>query len=173
MKNVLLVIGLLSLMVSGAMAQVEKGDKEIQALGTLTFVEGASAMLMQGTYGVFVTPEIELGAGPTIMYFSAYGFSYTVVGGVFFGRYNFNVNTKRVPYLSAVWYQADFSPDYGDFTDYSYVQIFRHRIPCLRHVSQPWLFAGRRVGRHDDNGRSLRFLLGPDIPAIRHRGEVQ
>ncbi len=123
MKNVLFVVGLLTLMVSGAMAQVEKGDKEIQALGTLTFVEGASAVLMQGTYGVFVTPEIELGAGPTIMYFSAYGFSYTVVGGVFFGRYNFNVNTKRVPYLSAVWYQADFSPDIGDFTDYSYVQF--------------------------------------------------
>jgi len=105
------------------MAQVEKGDKEIQMLGSITLIEDASVAMIQGTYGVFVTPEIELGVGPSIWYASVWGFSTTIVGAVFFGRYNFAIDTKRVPYLSAVWYQADFSPDFGDFTDYSYLQF--------------------------------------------------
>ncbi len=123
MKRIVLVVGLLCLTASAAMAQVEKGDKEIQALGSITLIEHASAAVLQGTYGVFVTPEVEVGVGPSILYASVFGFSQTIVGAVFFGRYNFDVNTKRVPYLSAMWYQADFSPDYGDFTDWSYLQF--------------------------------------------------
>ena len=123
MRYFVFVIGFIFIISSSVMAQVEKGDKEIQLLGSITLVEDASTAMIQGTYGIFVTPQVELGVGPSIWYFSAGGFSTTIIGSVFFGRYNFSVDTKQVPYVSALWYQQDFSPDYGDFTDYSYLQF--------------------------------------------------
>lgn len=123
MKSFILMICCVAIMVSGAMAQVEKGDKEIQLVGAITLIEDASMVMLQGTYGVFVTPQTEIGVGPSIWYFGSGGYSTTIIGAVFFGRYNFSVNTRQIPYLSVVWDQSDFSPDYGDFTDASYLQF--------------------------------------------------
>lgn len=123
MKNLVIVIGLLCVLSTGTMAQVEQGDKEVQLLGSIIVIEDASLWLLMGSYGVFVTPKTELGVGPSIWHAEVYGFGTTVFGATFFGRHHFTVAQKQVPYISALWNQGDFDPEFGDFFDYSYVQF--------------------------------------------------
>jgi len=105
-------------------AQVEQGDKEVQLLGSVVTAESMAMVTLQFTYGAFITPNIELGAGPVIRYTKLDKDSYTQVSSAFFGRYYFSVAKKKVPYISAQWFQADFSPDEGaSFTDAAYLQF--------------------------------------------------
>lgn len=121
-----LLIGILAAIIlcASAAAQVEKGDKEVQFIASIISVEDITVFTAMATYGVMVTPNLELGVGPMISHVSIYFFDDTRFSMAFFGRYNFSVQNKTVPYLSGQWYQFDFAPDepFG-FFDYSYIQV--------------------------------------------------
>lgn len=124
MKHLLIGILATIMLCASASAQVQKGDKEVQLLGSIVAVESATIFLAQMTYGVMVTPQLELGVGPTITHVEVLGIGNTQFSSSFFGRYNFSVATKTVPYVSGQWYQLDFSPDDPlGFFDASYVQV--------------------------------------------------
>ena len=121
-----LLIGILAaiMLCTSAAAQVQKGDKEVQFLASIISVESITIFTAMFSYGVMVTPKLELGVGPMISHISVYFFDDTRFSMAFFGRYNFSVQTKTVPYVSGQWYQFDFAPDepFG-FFDYSYFQV--------------------------------------------------
>lgn len=122
MKNLISALALVIFLCSSVAAQVEQGDKEVQLLGSIIVVEDASMVLLMGSYGVFITPQTELGVGPNIWHIEAGGDGMTTFGATFFGRHHFSVNQKQIPYVAGSWNQGDFDPDYGDFFDYSYIQ---------------------------------------------------
>jgi len=129
MKKVLLTFMLFTLLTSMAMAQVEQGDREFQFLGSIYTAKSFSWVKIQTTYGLFITPNIQIGAGPAIDYFKfdAGGSgddSRTTFSSSFFARYNFDVATKKIPYISAQWLQSDFAPDDPQsFTDATFLQV--------------------------------------------------
>lgn len=124
MKHLLMSILVAIILCASASAQVQKGDKEIQVSAYIVSVEEVTVFTAMGTFGMMVTPNLELGVGPMITHVSFYFFDDTQFSMAFFGRYNFSVQNKTVPYVSAQWYQFDFSPDAPfSFFDYSYVQV--------------------------------------------------
>jgi hypothetical protein len=123
MKYVMGVIVGAILLASTAAAQVQQGDQEIQFLGSIMAYESNATITLQGTYGLFITPELELGVGPQLVYSKSPGGHSTLFGARFFGRFNFFVNTKTVPYVTGQWNQYDFAPDEpSDFFDASFLQ---------------------------------------------------
>jgi len=106
-----------------AMAQIEEGDREIQASAYVFTVSGVTMVNVSGIFGYYFTPRMVLGGGPTINYIDYIIGSNTTVGLTFFGKYNFTARDKLVPYMSAQWYQYDLSPgDPFGFFDFSFIQ---------------------------------------------------
>ncbi len=156
-----LLIGILAaiMLCASATAQVQKGDKEVQFLGSIVSVESITIFMAQLTYGVMVTPNLELGVGPTITHMSFGGLSDTRLSAAFFGRYNFSVATKTVPYVSGQWYQLDFSPDEPlSFTDASYVQ-FGGGVKYFVNPHVAYDFSGN-LGFALAGGSGVLMLLG-------------
>ncbi|MBN2183955.1 MAG: hypothetical protein JW746_01370 [Candidatus Krumholzibacteriota bacterium] len=112
------------LLISGNLsAQIEKGDREIQASGFFIAFEGITMMTVSGTYGYYKTEKLEIGGGPVLSRID-FGFgSSTTLSLTAFGRYHLTARDKLVPYLSGQWYQFDVSPEEpASFLDYSFVQ---------------------------------------------------
>ncbi len=123
MRKFLILTVLLFVMAQPSMAQMEKGDREVQASGSMYSAGGFTLINLTGTYGVFIKPRLQIGGGPTITRMGGYGFSNTTIGASFFGRHYFTSTEKTVPYLSAQWYQFDLAPGDGvSFTDMAYIQ---------------------------------------------------
>ncbi len=124
MKQILIAVLVIVLMSSSATAQIEKGDREVQASAYLFTVSGITVLNLSGIYGYYYTQRLELGGGPTIM-FMDYGFgSNTTFGLTAFGKYSFTARDKLVPYASAQWYQYDIAPeDPIGFADMSFIQV--------------------------------------------------
>ena len=155
MKYLMGAIAAAMLLVSTVVAQVQQGDKEIQFLGSITAFESNALINLQLTYGRFFTPNLELGVGPQLSYFKFAGGHYTQFGSLFFGRYNFSVQTKVVPYVAGQWYQYDFAPDEpSDFFDASFLQA----------GAGVKIFASEHVA-YDFSG-NLGFSLGEFDPVI-------
>ena len=123
MKTVVILVAILTLAALPAFAQMEQGDREVQAAGSIYTVEDFTLINIVGTYGYYYRHNVQIGVGPSITRIEVFGFSETTLGASFFGRYFFPSKTKTVPYLVAQWYQFDFSPpDPLSFTDASYLQ---------------------------------------------------
>jgi hypothetical protein len=123
LKKALIAVLAIVLTTSSAMAQIEKGDREVQASAFLFTVSGITILNLSGIYGYYYTDRLELGGGPMITYMD-YGFgSNTTLGLTAFGRYSFTARDKLVPYVSAQWYQYDIAPeDPIGFFDMSFIQ---------------------------------------------------
>ena len=123
MRRMLVVVLAVVLMASSATAQIEKGDREIQAAGYLFTVSGITMINLSGIYGYCYTDKVQLGGGPTLTIMD-YGFgNSTNLGLTFFGRYYFTAHDKLVPYASAQWYQYDIAPDEPlGFFDMTFIQ---------------------------------------------------
>lgn len=119
----LVVVLAVVLMASSATAQIEKGDKEIQAAGYLFTVSGITLVNLSGIYGYCYTDKLQFGGGPTLTIMD-FGFgNSTNLGLTFFGRYYFTARNKLIPYASAQWYQYDLAPDDPvGFFDMSFIQ---------------------------------------------------
>jgi len=108
-------------------AQVEKGDSEIRFLGYLNRVSGdeysSTSGSVQISYGYFITPKLQIGAGPQLTFSDGLddGMDVQFSASVFF-NYSISVGSKTVPYITGQWYQSDFSPpENGEFTDNSFI----------------------------------------------------
>ena len=125
MKQLLCILICLAVLAPMADAQVEEGDKEIQVLGYFMSMSGISMMTVQFTYGMFIKPNIEIGAGPQITRIDTdFTDPETTLSSSFFGRYYFESTTKYVPYVGGQWFQYDFTPPEGlGFFDYSFIQV--------------------------------------------------
>jgi hypothetical protein len=124
MKKIPILVAVLVIVAQPCLAQMEKGDREVQAAGSIYSAEGFTVINLHGTYGYYVKPNLQIGGGPTITRISFLGFSTTTVGLTLFGRHYFTTAEKMVPYLSAQWYQFDLSPEEPlSFTDVAYVQV--------------------------------------------------
>ena len=125
MKHSLCVVLALIIMTGTAQGQVEKGDREIQANGTLITMENMTMINITGLYGYYYTEKLEFGGGPSITHVSISGFDgETNLSITMFGRYNFTARDKLVPYVSGQWYQFDLSPEEPmGFFDYSFLQL--------------------------------------------------
>jgi hypothetical protein len=123
LKHALVAALAIVLMTSSAMAQIKKGDREIQANGFLFTVSGITMVNLSGTYGYCYTDKLQLGGGPSLTIFD-YGFgSSTSLGFTLFGKYYFTARNKLVPYASAQWYQYDIAPDEPvGFFDMTFIQ---------------------------------------------------
>ena len=111
-----------------AFAQIEQGDSEVRFLFFYSKVGGDDSDVsgsLQLSYGKFFTPNLQVGVGPRINISSwAGGETKTKFSGSVYATYNFSTASRTVPYLSAEWYQMDFSPEEGrEFTDYAYITI--------------------------------------------------
>lgn len=123
MKRLLVLTVLLVLMAQPGLAQTEEGDREVQFAGSVYTAEGFTMINLLGTYGYYIKPNVQIGAGPTVSYFDFSGFSSTTIGASFFGRYYFTTTNKMVPYLAGQWYQYDLAPeDPLSFADMAYIQ---------------------------------------------------
>ena len=104
-------------------AQIEKGDREIQASGFFITFDGMTMMTISGTYGYYRTDKLEIGGGPVLTYIGYSSDSNTNVSLTAFVRHHFTARDKVVPYVSGQWYQFDISPEEpAGFFDYSFVQ---------------------------------------------------
>ena len=107
-------------------AQIEQGDSEVRfiffysRISGSEFSSGGSGSLML-SYGRFFTPRLQVGVGPRLNFSSDDDGTETSLSGSVFASYNLTEASKTVPYLNAEWYQMDFSPEVGDFTDWSYI----------------------------------------------------
>ena len=114
---------LVVLMASSAVAQVERGDREIQGSGHLFVMSDAAMLNLSGVFGYYYTASLELGGGPTITYSRAGDVNNTTVGLTLFTKYNFATRDKLVPYVGGQLYQYDLSPqDPLKFTDVTFLQ---------------------------------------------------
>ena len=105
-------------------AQVEKGDSEIGFLGFYSKMADYGGMgSVQLSYGYYVSPRFQIGLGPQLTIQEGSDGTEAKFSASAFFTFNLTVNSTTIPYLSGQWYQIDFSPDYGDFTDYSYINI--------------------------------------------------
>ncbi|MDD5426284.1 MAG: hypothetical protein PHN52_07375 [candidate division Zixibacteria bacterium] len=124
MKKIIYAGILILCLVSISGAQVEQGDKEIQVQGSLIAFEGMTVILVNFIYGKFITPNVELGGGPMVIYASSGDDDDSNISLTLFGRYNFVTGEKIVPYLSSQIYQFDISPEEpADFIDYTFLQV--------------------------------------------------
>lgn len=110
---------------------IEKGDSEVQFAGFYVrmMTEGFSmgTAFIQCSFAKFITSRLQLGIAPilNISEFSVGSNSETTTqfSASAFCNYNLKTAAKLIPYVSGQWYQGDFSPEYGDFTDYSYITV--------------------------------------------------
>ncbi len=106
---------------------IEKGDSEIQFAAFYVlmiykdFKMGNSTI--QLSYGRFITSRLEIGIAPQITMTMFSDMVETQFSASAFMNYNFSTASRLIPYASAQWYQSDFSPENGDFIDYSYLTI--------------------------------------------------
>ena len=111
-----------------AYGQVEKGDSEIRFLGYFNRVSGdeysSTSGSIQVSYGYFITPKLQIGAGPQLTFSDGVddGVDVQFSASVFL-NYSISVGSKTVPYITGQWYQMDFSPEDGEFTDNSFITI--------------------------------------------------
>ena len=79
---------------------------------------------IQLSYGYFITSHLQIGAAPQLMIYQGFGggTNYIFSASAFF-NYNFATSSKIIPYVSGQWYQDEFAPEYGDFLDYSYINL--------------------------------------------------
>lgn len=111
-------------------AQVEKGDTEIGFLGFYSTMVGSKYSSggtgsIQFSYGYFFTSNLQIGIGPQVTFSKGSGSSDTEASISASAFFNFNLTTrsKTVPYLFGQWYQSDFSPENGNFTDASFINF--------------------------------------------------
>jgi len=124
MGKVVLSILLVACYVSVSLAQVEQGDSEIQMQGAITGFEGMKVVILNVTYGYFVTPKTEIGGGPMIIHTDNDFSELTFTSLTVFGRYNFVTGSKLVPYVAGHLYQCDLFPERPlDFPDHVFLQI--------------------------------------------------
>lgn len=108
---------------------IEKGDSEIQFAGFYMKMmsEGndtGGTGFIQFSYAKFITSRFQIGVAPQLRIFeSSGGKTETRLSASVFFNYNLVVASKTIPYLSGQWYQHVFSPDGGDFIDYSYINL--------------------------------------------------
>lgn len=123
MRHVLAAILVILLAASSATAQIEKGDREIQAAGYLFTVSGITMVNLSGIYGYCYTDKLQIGGGPSLTVVD-YGFgSQTNLGLTVFLRRYFTARDKLVPYASGQLYQYDLAPDDPvGFFDMTYIQ---------------------------------------------------
>jgi len=144
-KKLVMMVLFMIVVSSFSYAQVEKGDSEIIFSGmfmSIVGIENYSSMTasLNLNYGYFLTKNLEIGIGPIFTYsrteqtYTNYNFfsgsseeknvneNKNLSGTVFFNL-NFSTSSKTVPYLSGQWYQTDFNPEEGEFSDYSYGNI--------------------------------------------------
>lgn len=128
MKKFLVTASIILLFTLTANGQVEKGDSEIRFMFYYSHINGdeystGGSGALQVSYGYFFSPNLQIGFGPRITFTgSGEGTNTTISGSVYF-NYNFAIASRTVPYIYGEFYQMDFSPEWGDFSDYSYVNI--------------------------------------------------
>ena len=127
MKKVLVISIIMLVIVSTSFAQVEKGDSEMLFNATYLTLTGVDYDMSMGSimfnYGYYLSDKFKIGLGPTINITTVEGETETDFSASAAFTYNFSVASKTIPYAHAQWYQMDFDPEYGDFIDYSYVNI--------------------------------------------------
>ncbi len=119
---------LLILCAVSAKAQVEKGDSEIRFLFYYSQVSGSGYSAggngsLMVSYGYFIIPNLQLGLGPRLTFTTGADGTETQVSGSVFFNFNFATASRTVPYIFGEFYQMDFSPDIGEFADYSYINF--------------------------------------------------
>jgi hypothetical protein len=145
-KKLLLIVLTIVISATFLYPQVEQGDKEITFAASMTSLVGIENFSSTNinlflSYGYFVSNKLQLGIGPSLTYsrttstFSSFDpelFAIveeetvtedTQFSGYVFINFNFSTASKTVPYFAAQWYQFDFDPESGKFTDASYVNI--------------------------------------------------
>ena len=128
MWKILLAIMIFITLVNFSFAQVEQGDSEINFLGyyaTMVGTEYSSGGTgsIQLNYGHFVTSNLQLGIGPQITFYNAGGKTKTNFSASAFFNLNFSTSSKTIPYITGQWYQSDFDPESGGFTDASFINV--------------------------------------------------
>ena len=128
MKKFLIIPIVLLLFARTANAQVEKGDSEIRFVFFYSYVNGDEFSTggrgsLQVSYGYFVTPNLQIGVGPQLTLTRGFDKTEVMFGSSAYFNYNFTTTSKTVPYLYGEFYQSDFSPEWGEFTDYSYINL--------------------------------------------------
>ena len=108
---------------------IEKGDSEIQFAGfymkmiSKYFDMGGTAFI-QVSYAKFITSRFQIGIAPQITISQGSGSeTQTNISASAFFNYNLATASKMIPYVSGQLYQGDFSPEYGDFMDYSFINV--------------------------------------------------
>lgn len=128
MKKFLVTVLIILSFTMTANAQVEKGDSEIRFLFYYShiyadeFSSGGRGSL-QISYGYFLIPNLQIGIGPQMTFTRAFDGTKTKFSGSVYFTFNLTTASKTVPYINAEFYQMDFSPEWGDFLDYSYINI--------------------------------------------------
>ena len=130
MKRIISVILMFLLWTMNSVAQVEKGDSEIGFMGYYSTMVGSQSNAggtgsIQFSYGYFITPKLQIGIGPQVTFSQGSNGSGTEASLSASAFFNFNLMTtsKTIPYLFGQWYQSDFSPDSGNFTDWSFLNV--------------------------------------------------
>ena len=128
MRKFLIIPFVLLLFSRTTIAQVEKGDSEIRFVFFYSHVNGDEFSTgghgsLQVSYGYFVTPNLQIGVGPQLTFTRGFDKTEVTIGGSAYFNYNFSVASKTVPYLYGEFYQMDFSPEWGEFSDYTYLNI--------------------------------------------------
>ncbi len=106
---------------------IEKGDSEVQFAAFYImmmykdFRMGNSTILL--SYARFLTSRLQIGIAPQISTTTFSDQVDTQLSASAFINYNFSSASRLIPYVSCQWYQRDFSPEYGDFIDYSYINL--------------------------------------------------
>jgi hypothetical protein len=123
MKHVIFMIAALVMLTGTAAGQMEMGDREIQFSGMLVTLDGFTMINLNLLYGYFYSEKLEIGGGPGLTHTGSDYYDETTFSLVLFGRYNFTIEEKLVPYVGGRWYQYDFAPDDPvGFFDVSFIQ---------------------------------------------------
>lgn len=102
-----------------AQADIEQGDSELGFFASYFSVDGFNSGYINLNYNYYITSHLKIGIGPTVMISS----EDTKFSGSFAIGYNFFTSGSAIPYIDAYWYQQDFDPENGDFTDASFVNF--------------------------------------------------
>jgi len=106
---------------------IEKGDSEIQFAGfymkMMNKYFSMGTAFIQLSYARFLTSRLQIGVAPQITISSISDESQTKFSASAFFNYNLATASRMIPYVSGQWYQGDFSPEYGEFIDYSYINV--------------------------------------------------
>jgi len=128
MKKTFAVILVSLLWTISLFAQVEKGDSEIGFMGYYSAMVGTEYSSggtgsIQFSYGYFLTSKLQIGVGPQVTFTPGYGGGSGEVKFSASAFFNFNLTTKSktVPYVFGQWYQSDFSPEGGNFSDAAFL----------------------------------------------------